>query len=104
MRCRRESQRLTAVDARLVLCYCENVKNITISVPEDVYRRARIKAAERDTSVSALVREFLMSLGEQETDFERRKRLQAEVLGSIRGFRAGDRLARGEIHDRNALR
>jgi hypothetical protein len=73
-------------------------------VPEDVYRRARIKAAERDTSVSALVRQFLMSLGEQETDYERRKRLQAEVLASIRRFRAGDRLGREEIHRRNALR
>jgi predicted CopG family antitoxin len=80
------------------------VKNITITVPEDVYRRARIKAAERDTSVSALVRQFLMSLGEQETDYERRKRLQAEVLASIRRFRAGDRLGREEIHRRNALR
>lgn len=80
------------------------MKNITITVPEDVYRRARIKAAERDTSVSALVRQFLMSLGEQETDYERRKRLQAEVLASIRRFRAGDRLGREEIHRRNALR
>jgi predicted CopG family antitoxin len=80
------------------------VKNITITVPEDVYRRARIKAAERDTSVSALVRQFLMSLGEQETDYERRKRLQAEVLASIRRFRAGDRLGREESHRRNALR
>jgi plasmid stability protein len=35
------------------------VKNVTVSLPDDVYRWARIKAAERDTSLSALVREFL---------------------------------------------
>jgi plasmid stability protein len=73
-------------------------------VPEEIYRRARIRAAARDTSVSALVREFLASLGDQEPEFERRKRLQAEVLRSIRTFRAGDRLSRDEAHDRDALR
>jgi plasmid stability protein len=80
------------------------VKNLTVSLPEDVYRRARVKAAERDTSVSALVREFLVSLSEEETDFERRKRLQDDVLRSIGSFRAKDRLSREEVHDRRALR
>jgi len=80
------------------------MKNITVSLPDDVYRRARIKAAERDTSVSALVREFLIGLGEEESDFERRKRLQAEVLASVKGFRAGDRLTREEAHERDAVR
>lgn len=85
-------------------CYCEKVKNVTVSLPDDVYRMARIKAAERDTSVSALVREFLMQLGERDADFERRKQLQDEVLSRIRRFRAGGRLSREEIHDRDALR
>ena len=80
------------------------MKNITVSVPETVYRRARIRAAERNTSVSALVREFLAGLGEGETEFERRRRLQGEVLQSIKGFTASDRLGRDEVHDRDALR
>ena len=80
------------------------MKNITVSLPDDVYRRARIKAAERDTSVSALVREFLSRLGEEESDFERRRRLQTEVLASVKNFRAGDRVTREEAHERNALR
>ena len=80
------------------------MKNVTVSLPELVYRRARIKAAERDTSVSALVREFLMKLGEEESDFERRKRLQDEVLASVRGFSAGDRRPRSDVHGRRALR
>jgi len=80
------------------------VKNITVSVPDEIYRRARIRAAARDTSVSALVREFLTGLGDDEPEFERRKRLQAEVLQSVRTFRAGRRLSRDEAHDRDALR
>jgi len=80
------------------------VKNVTVSLPDLVYRRARIKAAERDTSISALVREYLTSLGEEESEFERRKRLQEEVLSSIAGFRAGDRLTRDRVHERDAVR
>ena len=80
------------------------MKNITVSLPDDVYRRARIKAAERDTSVSALVREFLSRLGEDESDYERRRRLQTEVLASLKDFRAGNRVTREEAHERNARR
>ena len=35
------------------------MKNITVSIDEGTYRRARIRAAELDTSVSALVRDYL---------------------------------------------
>jgi hypothetical protein len=80
------------------------MRNVTVSLPEDVYRRARMKAAERDTSVSALVREFLIRLGEDESDFERRQRLQNEIIASIRAFSAGDRLERDELHERRAVR
>lgn len=80
------------------------MKNITVSVPEEVYRRSKIAAAERNTSVSALVREFLMSLGSGESDFERRERLQSEVIQTIRRFSASNRLKREDVYDRDALR
>ena len=73
-------------------------------MPDHVYRWARMRAAVRDTSVSALVREYLARLGDEESDFERRRRLQDEVLESVRRFRAGGRLKRDEAHDRDALR
>jgi plasmid stability protein len=79
------------------------VPNITVSLPEDVYRRARIRAAEQNTSVSAMVRQFLIEAGTAETDFERRRRLQDEVLSTLARFSARDRLTREEVHDR-ALR
>ena len=80
------------------------MKNITVTVDEEVHRRARIKAAERDTSVSAVVREFLIRWSGEETEFERRKRLQNETLNSIDTFRAGDRLPREDIYPRGRVR
>ncbi|MEI8311159.1 MAG: DUF6364 family protein [Verrucomicrobiota bacterium] len=38
------------------------MKNITITLDDDNYRKARVAAAHRDTSVSALVKKFLRSL------------------------------------------
>ena len=63
-----------------------------------------MKAAERDTSVSALVRDYLTSLAEDESDFDRRKRLQDQVLASVGRFKAGTRLTRDKVHDRRAVR
>ena len=39
------------------------MKNITVSVTDDLYRQARICAAQRDTTVTELVRSFLLNLG-----------------------------------------
>lgn len=70
------------------------MKNITVSVPDEVYRQARIRAAERDTSVSALVREFLVHAGDED-EVERRRLLLKETIESIReahpGFVASSR-------------
>jgi hypothetical protein len=80
------------------------VKNITVTIEDEVHRRARIRAAELETSLSAVVREFLIGFAGGESDFDRRKRLEQETLASIEAFRAGDRLTREEVHDRRALR
>ena len=80
--------------------YCEPVKNITVSVPDDVYRDARIRAAERGTSVSALVADYLRSLPGREAEFSRLEAQRREVIANIKQFRGGDRLTRDEIHDR----
>lgn len=90
----------------MILRYCETVKNLTVSVPDDVYRDARIRAAERGTSVSALVAGYLRSLSARDAEFARLEALQHRVLGEIRdsGFDGSDRLTRDEVHDRDALR
>jgi plasmid stability protein len=80
------------------------VKNITVSLEDEIHRRARVRAAELDTSLSAVVRDFLIQFAGGETDFDRRLRLQTETLASIENFRAGDRLSREDVHDRREVR
>lgn len=76
------------------------MKNITVSVPDDVYRSARVRAAEQGSSVSALVTDFLRSLAEREAEFSRLEAQQRRVQAEIRTFRAGDRLDREQAHER----
>ena len=76
------------------------MKNITVSVDEEIYRKARIKAAEQDTSVSALVKRFLAELVGEESDAERLKREERELRERITSFRAADRLTRDDAHNR----
>jgi hypothetical protein len=76
------------------------VKNITVSLEDEIYRRARMLAAERDTSISALVRDFLVSLGAGESQVERLKRDERALRERITVFRASHTLSRDELHDR----
>jgi len=94
------------------------VRNITVSVDEETHRLARIRAAELDTSVSALVRDFLSDLARgqpggpgaprRETERERRARMLDEVVADITanggGLRMADNLPRESLYDRDALR
>ncbi len=57
-------------------------------------------AAERDTSVSALVKDYLVTLGAGESQVERLKREERDLRAQIRSFRASDKLSRDELHDR----
>ncbi len=74
------------------------MKNITVSVDDQVYRQARVKAAEMDTSVSALVRQFLIDIAGNEKGAGQLKRREAELIASIKNFRAADSLARDAVH------
>ncbi|MGO9007865.1 MAG: hypothetical protein ACLQIQ_16015 [Beijerinckiaceae bacterium] len=76
------------------------MKNITVSLDDETYRRARIKAAERDTSVSALVREFLVKLGSAESETERLKREERVWRESIEKFSASENVSRDELYER----
>jgi plasmid stability protein len=76
------------------------MKNITVSVPDEVYRRARVRAAEEGRSLSALVVDFLKSLSAGDAEFVRLEALQREVQAGITEFAAADRLNRDAIHDR----
>ncbi len=76
------------------------MKNLTVSVPDEVYRNARVAAAQRDTSVSAMVVAYLEQMSGRMDEFARLEALQREVQTEIGQFRAADRLGRDEVHDR----
>jgi plasmid stability protein len=89
-----------STDLTVFLCYCADMKNLTVTVPDDIYREARIRAAERGTSVSALVTEYLRSLSGPSSEFIRLRDAQREIVAGITGFRAADRLERDQVHAR----
>jgi len=74
------------------------MRNITVSVDDETYVRARVAASQRDLSLSALVKADLEELSSQETEVERLKRKEREIRDSIRAFRASDRVSRDELH------
>ena len=96
------------------------MKNITVSVDDHTHEMARIRAAELDTSVSALVREYLRSLTRgsdqrspsrgqaADVDLESRRRLLQETFKDFDargiGLRMSDNLSREELHDRDRAR
>jgi plasmid stability protein len=76
------------------------MRDITAAVPDDVYRTTRVKAAERGTSVSALVAEYLRSLADEDAEFERLQALQDEVIAEVERFSASARVERDAVHGR----
>ena len=96
------------------------MKNITVSVDEETHRLVRIRAAELETSVSALVRDYLNGLAcgrlaanggrsrPVETPRERRRRLMSEVFDDISatrsGFSSADNVPRDDLYERRAIR
>ncbi|MGJ0560538.1 hypothetical protein [Methylocystis sp.] len=79
---------------------CVNMKNITVSLDDELYRRARIRAAQEDTSVSAVVRRFLTEFASEGTEFDRLKRQEQELRAQVQEFCASDRLSRQSVHER----
>ena len=87
------------------------MKNITVSVDDDTYRIARIRAAERATSVSALVKSYLLQIacgGAGETDFQRLEREERELRDELRsrrlGLSAAHHLNREALYSRHEIR
>jgi hypothetical protein len=76
------------------------MKNVTLSVEEDVLARVRRYASQRETSVNALVREFLRSLAEKE-DRARHARAKLRELSRRSRARMGVRSwTRDDLHER----
>jgi len=84
------------------------MKNITVALDDETYRRARIVAAQRDASVSALVKKFLIGLAAESAAPRSLREEQESLLDSIwarhAGFSASENISRDELHERHDLR
>jgi hypothetical protein len=76
------------------------MKKIRVAVDDETYRRACLRAAQRGTSVAALVGQYLTELAASGSDYERLKHEEQELRARIRGFSAADRLSRDAAHER----
>jgi hypothetical protein len=75
-------------------------KNVTITLDADVARWARIAAAERDTSVSALVGEWVRQRMAEDDEYQRAmSRYGARPVRAMRR-RKEPLPSRAELHDR----
>jgi len=76
------------------------MKNITLSIDEKVLAVVRRFAAERNSSVNGLVREFLTGIAEHE-DRARKARRRIQELSKRSTARIGsDSWTRDELHER----
>jgi plasmid stability protein len=74
--------------------------NLTISIDDEVLRRARIRALQQGTSVNALLREFLESYAGSDAEAEARRRLATMARKSTASSGATGRTwTRNQIYD-----
>ena len=79
------------------------MKNITLALDEDTYRKARIAAARREASVSSLVRQYLQTLAATEITIQKPAPeldiLLAEIASRHPGFSCRDNLSREALYE-----
>ncbi|MGH9817598.1 MAG: hypothetical protein ACRD6I_16110 [Candidatus Acidiferrales bacterium] len=84
--------------------HAKSRQNVTVSLPREIIRKAKILAARRETSISGLLAEQIEALISQDEAYTRAMRDALALLE--KGFHMGgfERVDRGELHDRKALR
>ncbi len=78
------------------------IRNITLALPRDLVRRLKVVAAERDTSISALLRDLLEELVARDDDYDRVWGREIEVMERGLNLGTGGRITwtRDEVHER----
>jgi predicted transcriptional regulator len=92
------------IDTETVFSYLRVMKNITITMPEDLARRVRVLAAEADTSMSQYLCQIAARQVEETNGYQQS---MSRYLSRKRGGLKLNRQklpSRDELHDRDALR
>lgn len=79
-------------------------QNVTVSVPSGLVRQARIIAAERGTSVSAMLSQMLEELVESEHGYRQAEQRSLALLSEGFDLGTGGEItpSREELHERGA--
>ena len=92
----------TSTYFRATLVFVADNQNITLSVPRKLLKQAKRVAADRDTSVSALMTEALSRLADEDRRYSSARKRALAALKSARSLGTGGRRgwSRDELHER----
>lgn len=77
------------------------MKNITLAIEDDILDRVRIIAAQKKTTVNALVREFLADLARRDERLAEARKQLLRLMDNSEGRMAPDwKFDREETHER----
>ncbi len=80
----------------------ESTQNVTLSIPKDVLRKAKILAVQRNTSLSGLLTQTLAEIVTRQDDYEQARQRNLAILKC--GFDLGTQVKitwkREELHER----
>ncbi len=87
---------------RATLIYVADNQNITLSLPRQLLKRVKRVAADRETSVSALMAEALSRLADEERRYAAARKRALAALRSPRSLGTQGRRtwSRDDLHDR----
>lgn len=87
---------------RATLVFVADNQNITLSVPRELLKRVKRVAADRDTSVSALMTEALDRLADEDRRYAAARKRALAALKSVRSLGTQGRRtwSRDELHER----
>jgi len=80
------------------------IRNVTLSLDEEILREARVLAAQEGLSVSALLRRELANLVEQQRGYAKAKDSALRRLKRGQSLDVGTPWKREDLHDREKLR
>jgi len=79
-------------------------RNLTISVEKSLLRRARALAAQRGSSVSAMLAQELLRIADRESAYAQARRRALARLSAAFHLGGRKRVPREALHDRQNLR
>jgi plasmid stability protein len=74
--------------------------NLTITIDDEILRRARVRATEQDTSVNSILRDYLEAFAATGTTWNQATDAILRLSAQAQSGRGDRRWARDELHER----